>query len=255
MLDVIRTLTKKEFLEDMRSYRLLIWIIVCSFFGVLSPLSAYYMPQMFAFLGSTQNIILTLSEVTYRDAIEQYIKNFTQIGAIILIFLTMGSIAGEKANGILQFLLVRPVPVRAILISKSISLLSLVILGIGISSILTSAYSMYLFEVFPLMSFIKSNILLGLYLIVIGFITLSLSAVMEKPLIAGISSLGVWLTFSVFGALGEAGWYSFTRLGQQVMLLVEGFPVSLKPVFSAILIIVISFICALSVLKRWESTS
>src|SRR5690554_6950068 len=122
MLDVTRTLIHKELMEGFRSYRLLIWIIVCSFFGILSPLSAYYMPQMLSLLGSTQNIFLSLSEVTYRDAIEQYIKNFTQIGAIILIFLTMGSIAGEKQDGLLEFLLVRPVSVRAILVSKSIAL-------------------------------------------------------------------------------------------------------------------------------------
>ncbi len=252
---MLKILLRKELLESIRSYRMLIWAVVCAFFGILSPVAAYYMPNVLEYLGSSQNMVFVVSQVTYTDALEQYIKNFTQIGSIIIIFLTMGLVAAEKEDGLLQFLWVRPISAAVILLAKAISLVCMVFLGLCLATVLTSIYTIYLFKAFPVMLFVQSNVFLLLYLLVIGCISLSFSAMLNKPLSAGLCSLGVWLVFSVLGSLGNAGWYSFTRLGQQVMRYVEGFPISLKPVFSAILIIIVCFVCARFVFKRWESTS
>jgi ABC-2 type transport system permease protein len=242
----------KEMTEGLRSYRILIWVMVCLFFGILSPLSAYYMPDILAMIGSTQNIALTLTEVTYRDAVDQYVKNFTQIGSIIMIFLAMGSVAGEKADGSLQFLMVRPISFHVILFAKIIALMAMVVLGIGIAALVCALYTQYLFPGFPLTLFIQSNLILLLYLLVIGVMTTSLSAMVSRPVTAGLASLGLWLVFSMLGSLGGAGWYSFTRLASEIIQVIEGFPISLKPFSSAILVILGSIEGALCVLSRWE---
>lgn len=246
------TLVLKELTEGVRSYKFLIWSIICGIFGILSPLSAYYMPEVLAIIGASQNITLTMTDVTYRDAVDQYVKNFTQIGSIIMIFLTMGSVAGEKSDGSLQFLLVRPVSLRAILLSKILCLVCMVMLGLFIATTLACLYSQYLFSGFPLVVFIRSNMLLMLYLLVLGVVTISLSAMVKRPITAGLGSLGLWLVFSALGAFGDLGWFSFTTLGKEMIHLVEGIPVSWKPLVSSVLVMSVSVGCALFVFKRWE---
>lgn len=246
------TLVSKELTEGLRSHRILIWTILCGFFGILSPLSAYYMPEVLALIGSTQNILLSLGKVTYHDAVSQYVKNFTQIGSIIMIFLTMGSIAGEKSDGSLQFLMVRPVSLHAILFAKTIALACMIIPGIIVATIFASLYTRYLFPGFPVVSFMRSNLLLMLYLLVVGVVTLSISAMVQKPMTSGLGSLGVWLVFSVLGSLGRDGRFSYTRLGPQMIHLMEGFPLSWVPVISSVLLILASLTVALVVFKRWE---
>ncbi|NLV83548.1 MAG: ABC transporter permease subunit [Spirochaetales bacterium] len=239
-------------IESFRIHRFLIWTIICGFFGILSPLSAYYMPDILALIGSTQNVVLTMSAVTYRDAVDQYVKNFTQLGSILMIFLTMGSVAGEKADGSLQFLVVRPITCRLILCSKMLAMVFMTGSGIGVAMIFSSLYARYLFPGFPLIKFVQSNLLLMLYLVVIGVMTISVSAMVKKPVVAGLCSLGLWLLFSMFGSLGGSGEYSFTRLGTEMIRITEGYSMSLKPFVSSLVILIGTSEGALQIFKRWE---
>ncbi|MDX9940528.1 MAG: ABC transporter permease subunit [Sphaerochaetaceae bacterium] len=248
----ISILLSKEVTESFRTHRFLIWTIICGFFGILSPLSAYYMPDILALIGSTQNVVLTMSAVTYRDAVDQYVKNFTQLGSILMIFLAMGSVAGEKADGSLQFLVVRPITCRSVLCSKILAMVFMVSSGIGVAVILSSLYARYLFPGFPLISFVQSNLLLVLYLVVIGVMTISVSAMVEKPVVAGLCSMGLWLLSSMFGSLGGFGEYSFTRLGPEMIRVTEGFSMSLKPFVSSLVILVGGSWVAIQMLKSWE---
>lgn len=242
----------KELTEAFRSYRVLIWVMVCAFFGILSPLSAYYMPDILAMIGSTQNMVLTLTEVTYRDAVDQYVKNFTQIGSIVMIFLAMGCVAGEKSDGSLQFLMVRPITCRSILFSKMLALMVMELLGIGVAAMLCNLYGRYLFPAFPSALFMQSNLLLLLFLLVVIVMTTSLSAMVSRPVAAGLAALGLWLVFSMLGSLGGTGWYSFTTLGSEMIHVVEGFAISYKPFGSAILVMIGSVIGGLCALRCWE---
>ncbi len=248
----INILLAKEVTESFRSHRFLIWTIICGFFGILSPLSAFYMPNILALIGSTQNIVLTMTEITYRDAVDQYVKNFTQLGSILMIFLAMGSVAGEKADGSLQFLVVRPITYRLILCSKMLAMVFMAGSGIGIAVIFSSLYACYLFPGFPLIQFMQSNLLLMLYLVVIGVMTISVSAMVKKPVVAGLCSLGLWLLFSMFGSLGGSGEYSFPRLGTEMIRITEGFSMSLKPFVSSLVILIGGSEGSLQVFKRWE---
>jgi ABC-type transport system involved in multi-copper enzyme maturation permease subunit len=48
----------------------------------------------------------------------QYMKNFTQIGVIVIIFLAIGAVTKEKEDGALGFLLVKPISRTVFLLSK-----------------------------------------------------------------------------------------------------------------------------------------
>ncbi|MDD3997701.1 MAG: hypothetical protein PHH86_08335, partial [Sphaerochaetaceae bacterium] len=85
-----------------------------------------------------------------------------------------------------------------------------------------------------------------------GVMTISVSAMVKKPVVAGLCSLGLWLLFSMFGSLGGSGEYSFTRLGTEMIRITEGYSMSLKPFVSSLVILIGTSEGALQIFKRWE---
>lgn len=243
---------RKELWEMMRTSRLLIWVVVSTFFGILSPLTAYYMPDLLNYFGATENIMITFGTITYHDAMEQYIKNFSQIGTIILILMLMGSVAGEKADGSVQFLLVRPVGHIKIVAAKLFSLVVLLLVGLAAAMVSMGFYSWYLFPGFPVMPFLLSNWFLFFYFFTIGSLTIAISASVRKPIIAGIGGLALWVLATIAGAIHGVGNFSFVKLIDQVVQTTEGFPVEWEPTVGAILVLAIVLWFGIGIFKRWE---
>jgi ABC-2 type transport system permease protein len=114
-------LISKELKEQWRSGRLLIMLAVFLFFGIVSPLTAKYMPDIISSMVKDQNITIQIPEATWKDAIGQFVKNISQMGVFIIILLSMGTVAKEKENGTASFLLVKPVSRNLFILSKFFS--------------------------------------------------------------------------------------------------------------------------------------
>ena len=83
-------LIHKELIEQIRSGRFIILVVVFIFFGIISPLLGKYLPAMLFFTMKDQNIYIKVPESTWKDAIAQYTKNISQLGVFILILLKWG---------------------------------------------------------------------------------------------------------------------------------------------------------------------
>lgn len=247
-----KSIVKKEILEMVRTSRLLIWTVVCMIFGIISPLTAYYLPDIISAFGATENIAITFGNITYHDSVEQYIKNFGQIGTIVLILMMMGSVAGEKVDGSVQFLLVRPVGTIGILVAKLVSLLVLLVIGLMGSILTMGFYTWYLFPGFPVFRFIYANLFLFLYFFAIGTITIAISASVRKPILAGIGTLGVWLLASIMGAIRSIGPFSFAKLPGQVVQAIEGFPFEWQPIVGTAILLCLCILAGNMLFARWE---
>ncbi|TVQ21685.1 MAG: ABC transporter permease, partial [Spirochaetaceae bacterium] len=73
-------LVQKDLREQMRNSQLLIAVVMGVFFGILSPLTARYMPELIAFLGADQGMEIILPEPGVIDALQQFVSNLSQIG-------------------------------------------------------------------------------------------------------------------------------------------------------------------------------
>lgn len=248
------SLIRKELMEMVRTSRLLIWIVFCAFFGIVSPLTAYYMPDILSMVGATENIVITIGNITYGDALEQYTKNFSQIGTIVLILISMGAVAGEKADGSIQFLLVRPVGHVAIVGAKLATLATMLLLGIATSAVAMGFYTWYLFPGFPVFPFVVSNMFLLLYFFTIGSVVIAISSMVDKPILAGIGALGIWLMSSIMGMVRTLGDFSFVKLVDQVVQTVEGFPFEWEPTAGALLLVCVTLGFGIMRFTRWEPT-
>lgn len=252
MVDTLLVLLGKEWKESVRTSRLLIWVAVCLFFGILSPLTAYFMPNILSYVGASQNILISIGTITYHDAMEQYLKNFTQIGTIVIIVVSMGSVAAEKGEGALQFLLVHPVSRTAILLAKMGALKLTLLIGQLVGMFCMAGYSLYLFPDFPLIPFIVSNLFLFIYFVTFAVITVSFSAMVNKPVLAALGSLATWLTLSVITLSDTIGAFSIAQVNKQMMQAVEGFPILWKPTVGALVLMVIFITVASALFSRWE---
>ena len=83
---------KKELLESLRQYRLFILLTVFIVFGLLSPATAKFMPELLKSL-TAEGITITLPPPVYLDSWLQFFKNMSQMGLIVVIILYGGILA------------------------------------------------------------------------------------------------------------------------------------------------------------------
>src|SRR5512139_2034489 len=101
---------RKEWMELIRSYRLLIVAIVLVFFGLASPLLAKFTPEIITLLPGGEDLSKLIPPPTVWDAVAQYVKNMGQFGILLALLLTMGAVAQEKDKGTAAMMLVKPLP-------------------------------------------------------------------------------------------------------------------------------------------------
>ncbi len=73
---------RKEWLELIRSYRMLVVVIILVFFGLTSPVLAKFTPELMTLIP-TGDISISMPPPTVMTAIGQYVKNMAQFGIIL----------------------------------------------------------------------------------------------------------------------------------------------------------------------------
>lgn len=245
---------RKEFLEYIRTKKFLILVVVLLFIALSSPITAKLLPYIFESID-LQGIKITIPDPTYIDAVDQYIKNLSQIGIFVIIFLVSGSIADEKTNKTFEILLTKPLSRAHIIIAKFaswfIALTSTVIATAGIFYF----YSVSLFEAFDLMHFSIITGLMLVYILTVASVTLLASTFSKHSLAAaGIGIIFFLFAGPLFGIVDALTPYSPASIvGEYRTIQASGFSVELvKPLISSALIIMGSFFCAISAFRNME---
>jgi ABC-2 type transport system permease protein len=120
---------RKELVQMWRTKRVLVVAAVFGLFGMASPAMAYFMPQMFKAIPGAEQFANLIPKPTVVDALTQYIKNITQFGFILAIFLGMGAVAGEKEHGTASLVLSKPMTRWAFVTSKFTAQVLVYLLG------------------------------------------------------------------------------------------------------------------------------
>lgn len=131
---------KKEFLEAVRSYKLVILLVVFAALGFMNPISARYLPELVSsFLP--EGIHMDLPEPVVLDSWIQFFKNTAQIGLIAIIILCSSSMANEIGKGVLIPLLAKGMPRSSVIAAKFISMSLLWTVSFGCSFLITFLYN------------------------------------------------------------------------------------------------------------------
>ena len=133
---------KKEFMENARNGRMLIMLALFLIFGMMSPLSAKFMPQLIAFI--TPDLQIAIPEPAALDSWVQFYKNISQLGFSIMIILFSSSLSNEYAKGTLVIMLTKGLPRRAVILSKYTAAASVMTVSYWMCFGITYAYTAFL---------------------------------------------------------------------------------------------------------------
>lgn len=186
------TMTRKELIEQWRTWKVLVIGAVFIVFGLVSPLLARFTSEILLSVPGAEQFADLIPVPTTVDAIGQYLKNLTQFGFIIAILAGMGAIAGEKDRGTAAMILSKPVPRWAFVGSKFAAQSFVYFLALVLAGLAALFYTNLLFDP-PLLAgpFLWGTLLLWLWLLAYVAVTLLGSAIGRSVLIAaGIALLG-----------------------------------------------------------------
>ena len=133
---------KKELVESVRTYRLLIMLITFVILGIMSPLVAKMLPDILknADLGG---MTLTIPEPTAFDSWTQFYSNMGQMGMLIMIVVFGGITAQEFSKGTLVNILTKGVRRSTVVVSKYLVASVIWTLSYVVAFAVTYAYTVY----------------------------------------------------------------------------------------------------------------
>jgi ABC-2 type transport system permease protein len=199
------TLLRKELLEQWRTRKALVVLVVFLLFGLTSPLLARFVTEILMSVPGAEEFAGLIPEPKAADAVAQFIENITQFGYILTLLLSMGLIAGERDRGTAAMILSKPAPRWAFVLSKFDALALVYLPAILIAGLGAGYYTNALFEPgLALGPFLLGNVLLWLWLMAIAALALLGSALGRTPLIAAGLGLLFTVILLIAGAFPQA---------------------------------------------------
>lgn len=198
---------RKEWMELVRTKRLLIALVVLILFGMTSPLLAKMTPEIITLVPGGEQFAGVIPTPTINDAVVQYIKNVSQFGVLLALLFGMGSMANERDKGTAAMVLSKPMPRATFLIAKIAAYTSLFTLAIVIAGTACYYYTFVLFGKLEIIPYLQLNGLILLYLLVFVAITVFFSTLTKTQYIAIGMAFGTLILFGIIGAIPGWGVY------------------------------------------------
>lgn len=168
-------LLRKELAEAWQTRRLPIVAGLFAVIGMISPLTARYLPEiMQAALGD--QLPVALPTPTAVMAVEQLQKNLLQLGALAAIALAMGSVSGELDRGTAALVLAQPVTRPAFLAAKLVAIGVVLAIATLFAGLTSFVYTAVLFDVPPVGGWLAMTVLSWLALTAWAALTFVASA-------------------------------------------------------------------------------
>ncbi len=237
----------KEFKEIFRTWR--IWVLpgVLLFFAVSGPILAKVTPQLVGSLTAGQGVSITMPPPTYADSYAQWVKNLGQIGVFLIIGVSAGLVAGERARGTAVLVLTKPVSRGGFVVAKYLANAALLVVATSAGTLITWGLTAAIFtEAPPAHLFAATGAWLVFALLLLAAMVLLSSAMSTLAAVgvgvgifAALGFLTLWGPASRYSPAGLLGVPSKLMLGQAdyiVWPLITGAVVAVLLVATAVLV-------------------
>jgi ABC-2 type transport system permease protein len=210
---MFKTLLSKEILESIRTWRMIILIAVLMLSGLVSPVLAKYLPQLLSSIPDIPPGLTDLiPEPRLRDAIMQYVENIAQFGALLVILLNMGAVAGEKERGTAAMLISKPVHRSTFLLAKWVAGLVAILVGLILAGVGGWAYTTVLFEAPSVSDFLILNLLIAVFFAIYLSTTLLASTLAHTQSAAALGAFASLVFLLIWGAIPRLNDYAPGKL-------------------------------------------
>jgi ABC-2 type transport system permease protein len=196
------TLLQKELLEMWRNVKW-IWVpITFILLGVSEPLTSFYLPQIIDSLGGLpEGTVIEIPIPSAAEVLIQGLSQYTSLGVLIIVLISMGLIAAERKSGVAAMILVKPVSFFAFVTAKWAGGLLLVWVSFFLGYLSTWYYTGLLFEWIPIGDLFQSFFFYGIWLTLVLTVAVFCSASFLTPGMAGFISLAVVFIFSIVSSM------------------------------------------------------
>jgi len=203
----------------------------------MDPLTTRYMGEILQKFGG--GITVTVPPPTAEMAFGSFIGDIVEIGLIVIVAITMGSVAGEKASGVTAFIVTKPVSRKSYVLAKYWVHVVGVALGIAASSALAYLYTWSVIGPAPVHRAALATVAIVLYAAFSVSVTFTLSMVAKGGLAAGGASLCIILLVGLVGSLLKhtviGPWFPSTLMGNAGLLLSDAIDIRTSSILSLIL--------------------
>ncbi|MDD5018621.1 MAG: ABC transporter permease subunit [Eubacteriales bacterium] len=237
--------TRKEFTEQIRTYKTLIMLAVFVVFGMMSPLLAKLMPEFLSSMA-IEGVKITMADPTYLDAYTQFFKNITQMGIIVTLLVFSGCVSSEVTKGTLINILSKGISRSAVIISKYTASVTLWTLSFAAAAAVNYGYTAYLFGSHSTHNLLLSCLclwLFGAFVISVTFFASTLTKGNYGGLLVTAAILGVLLMLNM---MPESVRYNPVSLAANNMALLNN-TVSTADMMAALGVTLVSTVLCLTV--------
>ncbi len=200
-------LLKKELLEQLRTYKLVIAGGVFLFFGLSTPLLIKYMPELIKLAGDTGGMVIEMPPPTAVQAMAEYSSTMAQFGVLMAVLLAMGAIAKERETGTAAMVLSKPIGRPAFILAKLVANCLTFVMSLLLGGIACCGYTYALFGEAPVMGFAGQNLLLAVFFLLCIAVTILFSSLFRSQLAAGGLALAVLIAQAVSSGIPRVGKY------------------------------------------------
>lgn len=191
-------LMRKEILEQHRTWKFLAMAIVFTLIAVLGP-------TIFRIVAAVQDKPLGLEEA--REVLGGVGATITFLGTFLAIFISMGSLAGERASGTAAMTLSKPVSRSAFVTAKLVGLALTIVGALAIAGTVV-----YVLVLLLLADGGPARFALGIgvsatLLLFVASVAFFWSAMFSRPLLAGGITLAVYVVLNILRAVPHAERY------------------------------------------------
>lgn len=243
---------KKEWLEQWRTKRLLIVLIVFFILGLMGPLMALVTPEILKSVA-TEDLVITIPDPSASDSYAQFFNNIGQIGLILLLIMFSNSVTKEFEKGTLLNLFTKGLTKRTALLAKYAILLVLWTIGYLVAVAGHLFYTAYYFETAALVNVGLSLCITWLFGVLLLMLLVTFGAIFKQSY---VSLIGVGLFFGlllIIGLFPAIDNYNPLHLATDGVALVQGNQGTTKLVGVVVITIIVistSVMSGLHLIKR-----
>lgn len=219
------TLFKKEMLEIWRNKKI-IWVpLVFILLAIMDPISNYYLPQIIESVGGMpEGTTIELPELAPAEVVMMSLGQFSSLGVLVIVLISMATIAGERKSGVSELILVKPVAYRNYITAKWAALLVLIWGSLLLGMLASWYYITILYGDLSFGSLLLVVLFYGFWLTLVVTVTIFYNTLFKTPGLVGfLSILTIMLLSLITNIFGQMLAWSPTNLSSHIfdMLMID----------------------------------
>jgi len=185
------TLLQKELLENWRNFKWL-WVpIVITILTIMDPITNYFLPEIIESVGNLpEGAVLEMPVPTTNEALMMSLGQLGSLGILIIVLMSMGTIANERKSGVAELILTKPVRYSYYVTAKWVSWNLLIWGSLIIAFFINWYYIQILYGDLGFSLILKIIVFYGLWLSLVMTIVIFYSTLFTSQGLVAALSLG-----------------------------------------------------------------